>query len=81
MFALKKLYQLLEINPTNALYLRFLKATILDINEFKEKNIGYNDLAQPSPFSEEQLMPSSPSATISNQIAAPAQYPEIHPLA
>jgi len=77
MFALKKLYQLLEINPTNALYLRFLKATILDINEFKEKNIGYNDLAQPSPFSEEQLMPSSPSATMSNQIAAPAQYPEI----
>ena len=44
MFALKKLYQLLEINPTNALYLRFLKATILDINA----GVVYNSNPNPN---------------------------------
>eukprot|EP00944_MAST-04C_sp_MAST-4C-sp1_P007631 g7631.t1 len=43
MFALKKTYSLLDTNPSNAVYLRFLKATILDIDMFKAQS-GYSSL-------------------------------------
>lgn len=41
MFALSKTYSLLEHNPTDSLLLRFLNASILDINAFKNNNIGH----------------------------------------
>ena len=39
---LKKTYTLLEDEPTNSLYLRFLNATIMDIHNFKQ-SFGYSD--------------------------------------
>ena len=43
MLALKKTYKLLEEEQNNSLYLRFLKATIWDIHNFKQENIGYTN--------------------------------------
>ena len=43
MFVLKKTYSLLDTNPSNAIYLRFLKATILDIDMFKAQS-GYSSV-------------------------------------
>jgi tRNA(Ile)-lysidine synthetase-like protein len=40
---LKKTYRLLEKEPNNSLYLRFLNATLWDIHKYKEENIGYKN--------------------------------------
>ena len=51
MLVLKKTYSLLDMNPSNAIYLRFLKATILDIDAFKAQ-LGYSNVAcLPTPTS------------------------------
>lgn len=44
-FVLKKLYNLIEKEPTNSLYLRFLNATIMDIHNFKQTNYGYEEFS------------------------------------
>lgn len=41
-FVLQKIYQELKQNETDKIWLRFLNATILDIDSFKKNNIGFN---------------------------------------
>jgi tRNA(Ile)-lysidine synthetase-like protein len=61
-FVLKKIYQELDANPTNPLLLRFLKATIWDIHQYKQKTTGYNIVntktIDPSAFSQILVTPS-----------------------
>jgi len=41
-FVLNKIYKELETSPTNSLLLRFLKATIWDIHQYKQVTYGYD---------------------------------------
>ncbi len=74
MFALTKLYLLLESDPTNTLYLRFLKATILDINAFKEI-IGYRNAAPGQKMNASSSKINSKS--VLDTVITPDKYPEI----